>query len=337
VSEADCGAAADLPVRWSGDPPAVLIGRTVALEAGTPEVAERPHLKSWQARSIHEVWLRSAVRCRAAGVCQACYGRPTGLGHIPAVGEPVGVDAAQGIVAPLIRAISGDGLDEPALRYLEALLDVAYARAPRSPAVIAPAEGVVRVDDQSGAARLDLPSGEELPLRLRPGTELIVKDGDHLAVGDPVSAGSVNPHRVLHLAGPDRVADLLVGGLVGTLSAAEVSLQHGELLVRTVLSLCRVDDAGDAPMRAGDYVGHQELAALASGGTPVVSATPVVLSCPEVVKQTESWLGAAARGAIPRALVDGALSGEVATFDQPRVRMLVGSPVLHGDLGPGRG
>ncbi len=327
VSEVDCGAPPDLPVRWSEDPPTALAGRTVALESGAPELVEHAHIKSWQARAIHEVRRRSAVRCRASGVCQACYGQPADLGRVPAVGEPVGVDAAQALVGPLIEPIGGKGLGDRELQYLEALLDVAQARAPRNPAAIAPVEGVVRIEDRKAMVRLERPSGDDLLVRLRPGVPLLVKDGDRVAPGDPLTAGAINPHRVLHLAGLKRVADLLVARLLGVLAGAGVSLQHGELLVRIVLSLCRVDDHGDAPIRTGDYVTHQTSARLAHSGTPVAAATPVVLSCREVVRHTESWLGAAARGAIPKALVDGVLSGETAMFDQPRIRMLLGSPV----------
>jgi len=327
VSEADCGAAADLPVRWSEDPPTALVGRTVALGSGAPELVGRAHLERWRARAIHEVQLRSAVRCRASGVCQACYGLPADLGRVPAVGETVGVDAAQALVGPLIGAIGGKGLGDLELQYLEALLDVAHARAPRNPAAIAPVEGVVRIQDRKAMVRLERPSGDDLLVKLRPGVPLLVKDGDHVAPGDPLSAGAINPHRVLHLAGLHRVADLLVPRLLSVLAEAGVSLQHGELLVRIVLSLCRVDDHGDAPIRTGDYVTHQTLARLAHSGTPVATATPVVFSCREVVRHTESWLGAAARGALPKALVDGVLSGETAVFDQPRIRMLLGSPI----------
>jgi len=79
------------------------------------------------------------------------------------------------------------------------------------------------------------------------GQDLIVKKGQKLKRGDPLTAGPINPHELLPLAGINAVQNYLTDELDGLYAKEGVRRVHSEVLVRSLTNLGKVVDAGDNP------------------------------------------------------------------------------------------
>ncbi|MFK8054009.1 MAG: DNA-directed RNA polymerase subunit beta' [Woeseiaceae bacterium] len=118
VTEVDCGTSKGLvmiPLVEGGDVVESLrdrvLGRTVAepvLQPGTDKVAidagtllQEAEVQMLDDLQVDQVIVRSAITCETRyGVCAQCYGRDLARGHRIAIGEAVGVIAAQSIGEP---------------------------------------------------------------------------------------------------------------------------------------------------------------------------------------------------------------------------------------------
>lgn len=108
---------------------------------------------------INEVKVRSVLHCRTFwGVCQSCYGVDLARGKVVALGEPVGVIAAQSIGEPGTQLTmktfhKGGVAGEDITAGLPRVEEIFEARTPKGQAILAEIDGVVGVRE-SGAKRI---------------------------------------------------------------------------------------------------------------------------------------------------------------------------------------
>ena len=90
--------------------------------------------------------VRSVLKCRAEGVCQACYGVAPATGKVVAIGDAVGIIAAQSIGEPgtqlTLRTFHTGGVAGADITHgLPRVVELFEARKPKGLAELATVEG----------------------------------------------------------------------------------------------------------------------------------------------------------------------------------------------------
>ena len=96
--------------------------------------------------------VRSVLKCRAEGVCQRCYGKAPATGKVVAIGDAVGIIAAQSIGEPgtqlTLRTFHTGGVAGADITHgLPRVVELFEARKPKGLAELATVEGTVSVED----------------------------------------------------------------------------------------------------------------------------------------------------------------------------------------------
>jgi DNA-directed RNA polymerase subunit beta' len=146
---------------------------------------------------IDEVLVRSPLSCEARhGVCRLCYGRNLATGSLIAVGEAVGIIAAQSIGEPgtqlTMRTFHTGGvagLDITAgLPRVEELFE---GRIPKGKAEISHIDGVVEIIRSDTGTRVKVTSREQYDthIALPAGAEMLAAAGDLVESGQVIARG----------------------------------------------------------------------------------------------------------------------------------------------------
>ena len=96
--------------------------------------------------------VRSVLKCQAEGVCQRCYGVAPATGKVVAIGDAVGIIAAQSIGEPgtqlTLRTFHTGGVAGADITHgLPRVVELFEARKPKGQAELATVEGTVSVED----------------------------------------------------------------------------------------------------------------------------------------------------------------------------------------------
>ncbi|MGH3991266.1 MAG: DNA-directed RNA polymerase subunit beta', partial [Pseudonocardiaceae bacterium] len=252
---------------------------------------------------VERVKVRSVLTCEAAsGVCAMCYGRSMATGKLVDVGEAVGIVAAQSIGEPgtqlTMRTFHSGGVaGDDITTGLPRVQELFEARVPKGMAPIADADGTVRVEDGEKFWRITIipDDGSEeivydkLSKRQRlavisvDGTERSVQDGDHVAVGQKLLEGVVDPHEVLRVMGPREVQLHLVREVQQVYRSQGVDIhdKHIEVIVRQMLRRVTIIDSGSTEFLPGALAERSEFESenrrvVAEGGEPA-AGRPVLM------------------------------------------------------------
>ncbi|MBE0476784.1 MAG: DNA-directed RNA polymerase subunit beta' [Coriobacteriia bacterium] len=289
-------------------------------------VAAEPQMQEWAERGVTEVEVRTVMTCHAKhGICQSCYGWDLASGRPVDIGTAVGIIAAQSIGEPgtqlTMRTFHTGGVaGEDITHGLPRVTELFEARKPKGQALLAEITGVLSIEEGEKARRLAITDAEghekaytvSRRARLRPG----VVDGATLEAGTQLSEGSVNPHDLLHLRGPNEVLRYIVAEVqeVYASQGVDINDKHIEVIARQMMRKVTVAEAGDTDFLPGQLVDRFVFAeenerVIADGGQPAVG-TAVLLGITKASLATESYLSAASFQETTRVLTDAAISGK---------------------------
>ena len=273
---------------------------------------------------LTEVNIRSIFACNSkSGVCAKCYGKNMATTLPVQVGEAVGTIAAQSIGEPGTQltmrtfhtgGIAATGDITQGLPRVEELFEV---RKPKGCATICEVQGVVSIDDSDGSKHIkikDAQTGEEKKEYTLPfNAEIKVKDGDVVAPGVLLNAGSVYPQDILRVQGVKGVQDYILEQVqsVYRSQGVEINDKHVEIIVRQMLKKVRVENAGDTDLLPGELVDmvtfqEESAKAMANGGKPAL-AKRVLLGITKAALATDSFLSAASFQETSRVLTEAAI------------------------------
>ncbi|UER53587.1 DNA-directed RNA polymerase subunit beta' [Kineosporiaceae bacterium SCSIO 59966] len=277
-------------------------------------------------RGVTEVKVRSVLTCESrVGTCARCYGRSLATGKLVDIGEAVGIISAQSIGEPgtqltmrtfHVGGVASEGGD--ITHGLPRVAELFEARTPKGVAPIAEVAGRVQVDDTERTRRLVITpddGSEEVAYPLARRARLLVEDGDHVAVGQQLVAGSVDPKQVLRILGPRAVQKHLVDEVQEVYRSQGVGIhdKHIEVIVRQMLRRVTIIDSGDSNLLPGELVERSRFEeenrrVVAEGGQPA-AGRPELMGITKASLATESWLSAASFQETTRVLTEAALHG----------------------------
>ena len=313
------------------------------------------NIKKLLKNGITEVKVRSVLTCEAAtGTCAMCYGRSLATGKLVDVGEAVGIVAAQSIGEPGTQltmrtfhtgGVAGDDITQGLPRVVELF----EARTPKGKAPIAEAAGRVRIEDGERNRKLIIvrDDGEEdleylLPRRVRlewednNGLRHVTADGDHVAAGQQLYAGTPDPQDVLRVSGLRKVQEHLVEEVqaVYRTQGAPIHDKHIEIIIRQMLRRITVIQSGDTAILPGDLVDRgvfesENRKALTENRTPA-QGRPVLMGITKASLATESWLSAASFQETTKVLTDAAIHAKSDSLVGLKENVILGKLIPAG-------
>ena len=158
--------------------------------------------------------------------------------------------------------------------------------------------GRVRVEKKTHQVVVSYDQSEEKEEEIPTTSRLLVRDGDKIEAGDPLTEGSLNPHRILRIRGREACELYLLGEVqkVYRSQGQNIHDKHFEVIIRKMLSKVQVTRPGDTKYLPGDPVDRLEIrrvneALLADGKQPA-KFSEVLLGVTKASLSTDSFLSA---------------------------------------------
>ena len=271
-----------------------------------------------------DVTARSVLKCEAdSGICQRCYGIAPATGKLVAIGDAVGIIAAQSIGEPgtqlTLRTFHTGGVAGADITHgLPRVVELFEARKPKGLAKLAEQEGVVSVEDTEKALKVIVTdaSGEEHAYSFPRRTRLFVQAGDRINAGAQLNEGSIYPHELLEIRGRTDTELYLVAEVqkVYQSQGVDINDKHIEIIIRQMMKKVRVEQKGDTQYLPGQLVDRHEFLRVngdvKKGKGEAALHEEVILGITKASLATDSFLSAASFQETTKVLTDAALEGK---------------------------
>ena len=301
---------------------------------------------------VKEVEIRSILNCRAKqGVCKKCYGSNLANGLPAAVGEAVGIIAAQSIGEPgtqlTMRTFHTGGIagSEDITQGLPRVEELFEGRKPKRLAIISEITGIVRFEEvkkNKNVIVYNEETGEERSYLIPFGSRVCVEEGQIIDAGDMITEGSVNPHDLLAVKGPEAVEAYLIKEVqrVYRMQGVDINDKHIEVIVRQMMQKVRVEEPGDTGLLENAVVDKSEIlkindeirTKIAQGETELKEATytPIFLGITKASLATDSFLAAASFQETTKVLTDAAIKGKIDPLSGLKENVIIGKLLPSG-------
>jgi len=296
-------------------------------------------------RGFTKVKIRSALTCdMGRGVCCKCYGKNLATGEPIAVGEAVGIIAAQSIGEPgtqlTMRTIHTGGVAGGAdiTQGLPRVEELFEARKPKGVAIVTEISGTVKVtalDDINKNVTVTSEDGTSETYELYSARPL-VKDGDVIAAGDRLTEGSLDPHDIIRINGEVAVQNYIIQEIQKAYRTQGVHIndKHIEIVAKQMLRKIKVNDAGDTNLVAGSVIDINEFKAAnkeaAEQGKKLATGKRELLGITKVALLTDSFLSAASFQETARVLTDAAIKGKTDKLLGLKENVIIGRLIPAG-------
>lgn len=362
IREADCGTEEGITVRAIGRQghEAIeslaerCIGRVAAEDIINQETGEvlvarneiitKGKMQKIEESGIEEVKIRSILTCDTEhGVCQQCYGINLATGRLVDIGEAIGIVAAQSIGEPGTQltmrtfhtgGVAGDDITQ-GLPRVEELFE---ARTPKGQAIITEKEGYVKIISKKNTRRVVIEDeeGKKKTYQIPYGSQIIVKDGAYVQVGDKLTEGPLDPSMLLKIKGERAVQKYILEEIqnVYRSQGVETNDKHIEVIIRQMMRKVRVITPGDTDFLPGSLINKHELKeennrVLAENGE-TATVKPEILGITKASLATDSFLSAASFQETTRVLTEAALEGKVDRLLGLKENVIIGQLIPAG-------
>ena len=202
---------------------------------------------------------------------------------------------------------------------LPRVADLFEARRPKDPAILAEISGVISFGKETKDKRRLLISNangdihEELIPKWR---HVGVFEGEHIAKGDLISDGPLDPHDILRLLGFSALANYIVNEVqeVYRLQGVKINDKHIEVILRQMLRKGVILEVGDTKFVKDEQVDKaliiEENERVAKNGGLGAIYGPVLLGITKASLVTESFISAASFQETTRVLTEASIVGK---------------------------
>jgi DNA-directed RNA polymerase subunit beta' len=134
------------------------------------------------------------------------------------------------------------------------------ARSPQVPAVVTDIDGIISFEKHKRNQRVlmvtSLDEKTKMEYSVPMGKYILVQEGDFVRAGDRLTEGSINPHDILRIKGPNAVQEYLVNEIqeVYRMQGVKINDKHIEVIVRQMLQKVTIVDSGDSIFIENDHV-----------------------------------------------------------------------------------
>jgi DNA-directed RNA polymerase subunit beta' len=304
---------------------------------------------------VQSVKVRSPLTCKSfQGICAMCYGFDLGKNGLVGLGEAVGTVAAQAIGEPgtqlTMRTFHAGGtasVGGDITQGLPRVEELFEKRAPKNPAIICQADGMVTEIKNTGKEKVIVVIPEiegRAKGKKKNETEYVaaynrmplIKAGDRVKKGDLLTDGSADLEELFKYAGQDKTLDYIVREVSKPyeLQGEAVSRKHIEVILRQMFSRFRIGKPGGTTLSQGDIVDHHTLnkenRAAKEAELDPAEAVLMIMGISEVSLSRRSFFAAASFQHTTRVLVNAAVRGSVDSLVGLMENVIIGRLIPAG-------
>ena len=281
---------------------------------------------------VERIKIRSVLHCKSKhGVCAKCYGANLANGNLVAVGEAVGIIAAQSIGEPgtqlTMRTFHTGGIAsaEDITQGLPRVEELFEARRPKNAAILSKIDGVVHIEEIKTTRNVIVTNHEtnESETYMVPyNFKIRVKENEVIEKGTKLTEGNVYPSDILSILGVQAVQNYIIHEVqkVYRLQGVDINDKHIEVIVRQMLRKIKVDESGSSYLLPGAMVDKKEVDAINNSirdrmengeeNLEYVTVLPVLQGITKASSSSDSFLSAASFQETTKALTDAAIRGK---------------------------
>ena len=330
----------------------VLHPKTGELLVSCDKMIDDSDIKKIVGAGIDKLKIRSVLNCESQyGVCSKCYGSNLANGKTIAIGEAVGIIAAQSIGEPgtqlTMRTFHTGGIAtaEDITQGLPRVEELFEARKPKHLAIISEISGKISLQDTKKNRHVVVTNdkvGDERSYLIPYGSRIKVQEGDFVEVGDILTEGSANPGDILSIKGALAVQEYLIQEVqrVYRMQGVDINDKHIEVIVRQMMKKVKITDSGDTNLLAGSLVDKGEFyfenneiqKRINNGEVELKKATydDTLLGITKAALSTDSFLSAASFQETTRVLTDAAIKGKKDPLIGLKENVIIGKLVPAG-------
>jgi DNA-directed RNA polymerase subunit beta' len=196
--------------------------------------------------------------------------------------------------------------------------------------------GRVRVKRKERQVIVSYDQSEEKTYDIPTTARLLVKDGAHVEAGQPLTEGSLNPHRVLRIQGREACQMYLMTEvqMVYRSQGQNIHDKHFEVIIRKMLSKVQVTRPGDSPYLPGDAVDRLEIRRLnedlLSSGKQPAKFAEILLGITKASLSTDSFLSASSFQHTIKVLAQAAISASSDPLFGLKENVIIGKLIPAG-------
>jgi len=335
----------------------IRVDRKIVVRAG--ECIDREAAAKIQESDVKSIKVRSPITCKTVyGVCATCYGIDLSRNKPVALGEAVGIVAAQSIGEPgtqlTLRTFHAGGVAGADITHgLPRVEEIFEARPPKGKASLSRADGIVSDIEERGLStiikiretiarktvskrRKTKDDANMVEYLVPSGATIMVKIGDKIKKGDQFYEGPLDLREILAFRGLDALIHYVVNEvqMVYVPEGAAINDKHIEVVVKQMLSRVAVKDQGETEFMTGEVVEKPRFltvnrAARKNKKQPA-RAIQRVFGVTRVALTTESFLSAASFQETARVLVDAAVQRKVDVLRGLKENVIIGKLIPVG-------
>ena len=213
--------------------------------------------------------------------------------------------------------------------------DVIYT-SPTKGEIKAESRGKATLKD--GVITLKVEHLREVEYKVEPRTEVIVKNGDNVLPGTPLTKGALNPKNLVDTAGLKVTQKYLIENIQETYSNQGIALndKHTEAVVRQMSRYVRILNPGDSEYAVGDFISRlkieRENVKLKKESKEPIIHKDKLLGITMSSLKTESWLSATSFERQVAVLTDAAIQGKTDHLRGLKENVIIGRLIPVRDL-----
>jgi DNA-directed RNA polymerase subunit beta' len=167
-------------------------------------------------------------------------------------------------------------------------------------------------------------------------SRLLVKDGDKVTAGQPLTEGSLNPHTILHINGREACQVYLLNEIqkVYRSQGQNINDKHFEVIIRKMLGKVQVIRPGDSPYLPQDLVDRLEIHSvnedLLANQKQAARSIEVLLGVTKASLSTDSFLSASSFQHTIKVLAGAAIASTVDPLFGLKENVIIGKLIPAG-------
>jgi len=212
------------------------------------------------------------------------------------------------------------------------------ARKPKEQAIVSEIDGVIEFRGFHKGMRVVVVKGgaDTREYNIPKGKHLSVHEGDWVKAGEPLMDGSINPHNILEILGPNELQRYLVDEVqkVYRLQGVAINDKHIEVVVRQMMKKVRIEESGDTYFLTGEQIDksifeEENRRVLKEKGKPA-QAKPILLGITKASLSTDSFISAASFQETTRVLTEAAINGAMDELRGLKENIIMGRLIPAG-------
>ena len=200
--------------------------------------------------------------------------------------------------------------------------------------VLAKRDGVAKIEKDR--ITVQVKEQKAVAYQIPPEFHVLVKDGELVTKGQPLSNGSLDLKQLFILKGKEKTSQYIVDEIQQIYSSQGQKLdnRHIELIVKQMFSRVQITDSGDTELLSGQRIEKSELGEIneaeAAQGGKAAEGEELLLGVSKVSLSTSSFLSAASFQETSRVLINAAVEGRIDYLRGLKENVIIGRLIPAG-------